>query len=41
MDSRMTCTSQSEFYSYCHTKADYEEYGPSICRHNRVFGTIG
>jgi actin-related protein 3 len=30
-----------EFYSYCHTKKDYEEYGPSICRHNRVFGTVG
>jgi len=29
-----------EFYSYCHTKAEYEEYGPSICRHNRVFGSI-
>ncbi|CAG8793886.1 15913_t:CDS:2, partial [Dentiscutata erythropus] len=24
-----------EFYSYCHTKAEYEEHGPSICRHNR------
>jgi len=32
--------STPEFYQYCHTKADYEEYGPSICRHNRVFGTI-
>ncbi|KAI9141171.1 actin2 [Paraphysoderma sedebokerense] len=32
--------STAEFYQYCHTKADYEEYGPSICRHNRVFGTI-
>ena len=20
------------------SKADYEEYGPSICRHNSVFG---
>ncbi|KAI3629584.1 hypothetical protein MIR68_012406 [Amoeboaphelidium protococcarum] len=29
-----------EFYSYCHTKADYEEYGPSICRYNRVLGGI-
>ncbi|KAF0415888.1 actin actin-like protein [Gigaspora rosea] len=29
-----------EFYSYCHTKAEYEEHGPSICRHNRVFGSM-
>lgn len=29
-----------EFYSYCHSKAEYEEYGPGICRHNRVFGTV-
>ncbi|CAJ0849690.1 10284_t:CDS:2, partial [Entrophospora sp. SA101] len=29
--------STPEFYSYCHTKLEYEEYGPSICRHNRVF----
>ncbi|KAL1920773.1 uncharacterized protein VTP21DRAFT_11408 [Calcarisporiella thermophila] len=32
--------STNEFYSYCHTKAEYEEYGPSIARHNRVFSTI-
>lgn len=25
------------FYSACHTKADYEEHGPSICRTNPVF----
>lgn len=31
----------SEFYStYCHTKAQYDEWGPSICRHNPVFGSI-
>ena len=31
----------SEFYStYCHTKAQYDEWGPSICRHNPAFGTI-
>ncbi|KNE66013.1 hypothetical protein AMAG_10290 [Allomyces macrogynus ATCC 38327] len=30
----------AEFFQYCHTKKDYEEYGPSICRHNRVFGSI-
>ncbi|CAI2183169.1 17226_t:CDS:2 [Funneliformis geosporum] len=29
------------FNSYCHTKAEYEEHGPSICRHNRVFGSMG
>ncbi|RHZ62694.1 hypothetical protein Glove_337g7 [Diversispora epigaea] len=29
-----------EFYSYCHSKAEYEECGPSICRHNRVFGSM-
>lgn len=33
--------STNEFYSYCHTKADYEEHGPGICRHNRVFGNVG
>lgn len=33
--------STSEFYStYCHTKAQYDEWGPSICRHNPVFGSI-
>lgn len=33
--------STSEFYStYSHTKAQYDEWGPSICRHNPVFGTI-
>ena len=24
----------------CHTKADYDEHGASICRHNPVFGTM-
>jgi actin-related protein 3 len=32
--------STPEFYSVCHTKKDYDEYGPSICRHNPVFGTM-
>ena len=36
--SMLGCT--PEFYQVCHTKADYDEYGPSICRHNPVFGTI-
>lgn len=31
---------QPEFYKVCHTKKDYDEYGPSICRHNPVFGTM-
>lgn len=31
---------QPEFYQVCHTKAAYEEYGPGICRHNPVFGTM-
>ena len=31
---------QPEFYQVCHTKADYDEYGASICRHNPVFGTM-
>ncbi|XP_015689637.1 actin-related protein 3 isoform X1 [Oryza brachyantha] len=29
--------STSEFYEACHTKAEYEEYGASICRTNPVF----
>lgn len=32
--------STPEFYQVCHTKASYEEYGPSICRHNPVFGAM-
>ncbi|XP_022669831.1 actin-related protein 3-like isoform X1 [Varroa destructor] len=32
--------SMPEFYPVCHTKAQYEEHGPSICRHNAVFGTM-
>ena len=28
--------STDEFYSVCHTKADYEEFGPGLCRHNPV-----
>jgi len=31
-------SSTAEFYSVCHTKAAYDEQGPSICRHNAVFG---
>ena len=32
--------STPEFYSVCHTKKDYDEHGPSICRHNPVFGVM-
>lgn len=32
--------SSPEFYSVCHTKQEYEERGPSICRHNPVFGIM-
>ncbi|KAJ1950250.1 Arp2/3 complex subunit, actin nucleation center [Linderina macrospora] len=34
----MACTDQ--FYQFSHSKAEYEEYGPSICRHNRVFDSL-
>lgn len=32
--------STPEFYKVCHTKKDYDEVGPSICRHNPVFGAM-
>jgi actin-related protein 3 len=32
--------STPEFYNVCHTKAKYDEVGPSIARHNPVFGVI-
>jgi len=32
--------STPEFYNVCHTKKNYDEVGPSICRHNPVFGAI-
>eukprot|EP01116_Phalansterium_solitarium_P000027 TRINITY_DN1001_c0_g1_i1.p1 TRINITY_DN1001_c0_g1~~TRINITY_DN1001_c0_g1_i1.p1 ORF type:complete len:420 (+),score=142.13 TRINITY_DN1001_c0_g1_i1:96-1355(+) len=32
--------STPEFYKVCHTKQQYDEIGPSICRHNPVFGAI-
>lgn len=32
--------STPEFYNVCHTKQQYDEYGPSICRHNPVFGAM-
>ncbi|EAX05373.1 hCG1741272, isoform CRA_b, partial [Homo sapiens] len=32
--------STPEFYQVCHTKNHYEEIGPSICRHNPVFGVM-
>eukprot|EP00070_Physeter_catodon_P038438 XP_028345332.1 actin-related protein 3B isoform X1 [Physeter catodon] len=32
--------STPEFFQVCHTKKGYEEYGPSLCRHNPVFGVM-
>jgi len=32
--------STPEFYNVCHTKKQYDEIGPSICRHNPVFGAM-
>jgi len=32
--------SMDQFPAYCHTKEDYEEHGPSICRQSRVFGSL-
>merc|ERR1712096_86574 len=32
--------STPEFYQVCHTKAQYDGFGPTICRHNPVFGTM-
>lgn len=29
--------SMDNFVTYCHTKAQYDEYGPSLCRSSRVF----
>jgi actin-related protein 3 len=33
--------STPEFFKSCHTKAQYEEYGSAIARHNPVFGSMG
>ena len=30
---------QPEFYTSCHTKAQYDEVGPSICRRYQIFGS--
>uniref|UniRef100_A0A669D9L0 Actin related protein 3B n=1 Tax=Oreochromis niloticus TaxID=8128 RepID=A0A669D9L0_ORENI len=32
--------STPEFFQVCHSKKDYDEIGPSICRHNPVFGIM-
>ncbi|KAM7369526.1 hypothetical protein PAMP_010844 [Pampus punctatissimus] len=32
--------STPEFFQVCHSKKDYDEMGPSICRHNPVFGIM-
>lgn len=30
---------QPDFYTSCHTKAQYDEVGPSICRRYQIFGS--
>jgi len=35
----VTFLHQPEFYSSCHTKAQYDEIGPSICRRYQIFGS--
>lgn len=32
--------SDPEFYTVCHTKKDYQENGPGICRYNPVFHSM-
>lgn len=32
--------SMEQFPAFCHTKAEYDECGPSICRQSRVFGSL-
>ncbi|KAL5969268.1 Actin-related protein 3B [Taenia solium] len=32
--------STPEFYTACHTREQYNEYGPSICRHNPMFASL-
>lgn len=32
--------STPEFFKVCHTKKQYDEIGPAICRHNPVFGAM-
>lgn len=32
--------SDPEFYTVCHTKKAYQEYGPGICRYNPVFHSM-
>lgn len=32
--------SQPEFLSFFHTRAEYDEHGPRICRHNPVFNSV-
>ncbi|OMH80060.1 Actin-related protein 3 [Zancudomyces culisetae] len=34
-------STDQQFYQVAHSKADYEEYGPSICRYNKVFTSLG
>ena len=32
--------SMDQFPAYCHTKAEYDEVGPSLCRQSRVFNNL-
>jgi actin-related protein 3 len=32
--------STPNFYEVCHTRKEYEEKGPSICRYNAVFNLV-
>ncbi|GAA5918596.1 hypothetical protein JCM5296_000960, partial [Sporobolomyces johnsonii] len=31
--------STPEFYSYCHDRSAYQEYGPSLVRRFQIFGS--
>lgn len=33
-------SSTADFYKACHSKAQYEEFGPSICRHNALISNF-
>lgn len=32
--------SQQQFFAHCHTKAEYDDEGPRICRHNAAFAGL-
>ena len=33
-------SSLDAFPTYCHSKAEYEEFGPNICRQSRIFSNL-